>query len=180
MVRDASIFAFALQQEAPNVRRDRFVGLSTANTVSCPESQRTLPIQGDEPLHEAIALGTRDRPRAIVLAALTTIGGLAPLKFETDLQARFLIPMGITIVFGRMIATLLVLRVVPSLLAILADLRRIFRDRNALIPGRKGRTRIRSSAGRLFLPQVVTEALEAASAGFGQGGALGGNKVFQP
>ena len=88
-------------------------------------------IEGGEPLHEAIALGTRDRLRAIVLTALTTIGGLAPLMFETDLQARFLIPMGITIVLGLMVATLLVLFVAPSLLAIHADLRRIFRDRNA-------------------------------------------------
>ena len=128
-------------------------------------------IEGGEPLHEAIALGTRDRLRAVVLTALTTIGGLAPLMFETDLQARFLIPMGITIVFGLMVA--------PSLLAIQADLRRIFRDRNAHSES-GGRTRIQSSAGRSFLPQVVTEALEAPSAGFGQGGALGGDKVFQP
>ena len=88
-------------------------------------------IRGGEPFHEAIALGTRDRLRAIVLTAFTTIGGLAPLMFETDLQARFLIPMGITIVFGLMVATLLVLFVVPSLLAIQADLGRLFRGRDA-------------------------------------------------
>ena len=88
-------------------------------------------IRGGEPLHEAIALGTCDRLRAIVLTAITTIGALAPLMFETDLQARFLIPMGITIVFGLMVGTLLVLFVVPSLLAIQADLRGIFRDRNS-------------------------------------------------
>ena len=88
-------------------------------------------IKGGEAEFEAIALGTQDRLRAIILTAATTIGGLTPLMFETDLQARFLIPMGITIVFGLMIATLLVLFVVPSLLAIQTDLRGIFRSRNS-------------------------------------------------
>ena len=44
-------------------------------------------IAGGEAEFEAIALGTRDRLRAIVLTAVPTIGGLAPLMFETDLQA---------------------------------------------------------------------------------------------
>ena len=95
-------------------------------------------IEGGEAEYEAIALGTRDRLRAIVLTAVTTIGGLTPLMLETDLQARFLIPMGITIVFGLMAATLLVLFVVPSLLAIQTDLRGVFRSRNSR-PGREPR-----------------------------------------
>ena len=45
-------------------------------------------------------------------ASATTIGGLTPLLFERSLQAQFLIPMAITIVFGLMVATVLVLVVV--------------------------------------------------------------------
>jgi multidrug efflux pump subunit AcrB len=74
-------------------------------------------------LHEAITQGTCDRLRAVVLTSLTTIGGLTPLMFETSMQAQFLIPMAITIVFGLGIATLLVLLVVPALVAIGADVR---------------------------------------------------------
>jgi multidrug efflux pump subunit AcrB len=72
---------------------------------------------------EAIAKGTCDRLRAVILTSATTIGGLTPLMFETSMQAQFLIPMAITIVFGLMVATLLVLVVVPALLAVLEDMK---------------------------------------------------------
>ena len=83
-----------------------------------------------EPVYDAIANGSRDRLRAIILTTATTVGGLTPLLFETDLQARFLIPMAITLVFGLLVATFLVLIVVPSLLAIQADFGRIFLHRD--------------------------------------------------
>lgn len=87
-------------------------------------------IEAGEPVYDAIANGSRDRLRPIVLTMATTVGGLTPLMFETDLQARWLIPMAITLVFGLMVATLLVLFVVPSLIAIQADFGRIFLGRD--------------------------------------------------
>lgn len=90
-------------------------------------------IEAGEPVYDAIANGSRDRLRAIILTTATTVGGLTPLLFETDLQARFLIPMAITLVFGLMVATLLVLFVVPSLIAIQADFGRIFLGRDPRI-----------------------------------------------
>ena len=78
-----------------------------------------------EPLYEAIVGGVRDRLRAIVLTSVTTIGGLSPLLLETSLQARFLIPMALTIVFGLGCAATLVLFVMPALLAAGQDVRRI-------------------------------------------------------
>jgi len=84
-------------------------------------------LEAGEPVFDAIANGSRDRLRAILLTSLTTIGGLIPLMFETDLQAQFLIPMAITMVFGLLVATFLVLFVVPSLIAIQEDFRKIFR-----------------------------------------------------
>lgn len=80
-----------------------------------------------EPLFEAIVAGARDRVRAVILTSLTTIGGLTPLLFETSLQAQFLIPMALTIVFGLMVTTPLVLLVVPALLAIQGDVGRLAR-----------------------------------------------------
>ena len=43
------------------------------------------------------------------LASLTTFVGVLPLILERSLQAQFLIPMAVTIVFGLSVATLLVL-----------------------------------------------------------------------
>ncbi|MFQ5785032.1 MAG: efflux RND transporter permease subunit [Alphaproteobacteria bacterium] len=78
-----------------------------------------------EPLHGAIVDGACDRLRAVILTSATTIGGLTPLLFETSLQAQFLIPMALTIVFGLMVTTFLVLLVVPVLIAVQGDLGRL-------------------------------------------------------
>jgi len=75
-------------------------------------------------LETATREGAVDRLRAVLLTSLTTIGGLTPMLFETSLQARFLIPMAVTIVFGLLIATFLVLFLVPSLVMIGDDVRR--------------------------------------------------------
>ncbi len=64
-----------------------------------------------------------DRFRAVLLTSLTTIGGLTPLLFETSLQAQFLMPMAITMVFGLATATLLVLFLVPALIGVGDDIR---------------------------------------------------------
>jgi len=80
-------------------------------------------------LYEAIVDGSCDRLRAIILTSATTIGGLTPLMFERSLQAQFLIPMALTLVFGLACATLLVLLVVPSLIAAQDDFRKLFRRR---------------------------------------------------
>jgi multidrug efflux pump subunit AcrB len=80
-------------------------------------------LQSGESLEEAAIGASRDRLRAVLLTSLTTIGGLMPLLFETSLQAQFLMPMAITMVFGLAMATLLVLFLVPSLVGIGDDIR---------------------------------------------------------
>lgn len=75
-----------------------------------------------ESLNEAAVGSSCDRLRAVLLTSLTTIGGLLPLLFETSLQAQFLLPMAITIVFGLATATALVLVLVPALVKIGDDL----------------------------------------------------------
>ena len=75
-----------------------------------------------ESIQKAVTGAARDRLRAVLLTSLTTIGGLTPLMFETSIQAQFLLPMAITIVFGLAVATLLVLLLVPVVYGILADL----------------------------------------------------------
>lgn len=82
-------------------------------------------LRAGEDVFEAIVQGACDRFRAILLTSLTTIGGLLPLLSETSLQAQFLKPMALTIVFGLLASTVLVLFVVPSLIAMQADFRRL-------------------------------------------------------
>ena len=77
-----------------------------------------------EALRLAAIGASRDRLRAVLLTSLTTIGGLVPLLFEKSLQAQFLMPMAITMVFGLASATLLVLFMVPVFIGIGDDIRR--------------------------------------------------------
>ncbi|GAB5388672.1 MAG: efflux RND transporter permease subunit [Alphaproteobacteria bacterium] len=74
---------------------------------------------------DAIVQGSVDRFRAVLLTSMTTISGLLPLMFETSLQAQFLIPMALTFVSGLAFATVLVLVVIPALLAMQEDLRKL-------------------------------------------------------
>ena len=80
-----------------------------------------------EPIEEAVINGSCDRLRAVVLTSATTIGGLTPLLFEKSLQAQFLIPMAITMVFGIAAATLIILLLIPSLILSLEDFKKVFR-----------------------------------------------------
>ena len=82
--------------------------------------------EGDN-LREAAVGAASDRLRAVLLTSLTTIGGLVPMLFEKSLQAQFLIPMVVTIVFGLAATTLIVLFLVPALIGIGGDLARVFR-----------------------------------------------------
>jgi multidrug efflux pump subunit AcrB len=88
-------------------------------------------IRNGQPVLSAIASGARDRLRAVILTSATTIGGILPLIFETDLQAQFLIPMAVTLAFGLMVATVMVLVVVPALIAVQNDVGRFFARRRA-------------------------------------------------
>lgn len=72
---------------------------------------------------QAILQGGSRRFRAIFLTTLSTVGGLAPMLMETDLQAKFLIPMAISLAAGVLFATLLTLVLIPCLLVILNDFR---------------------------------------------------------
>jgi multidrug efflux pump subunit AcrB len=67
------------------------------------------------------------RFRPIILTTLTTFGGLSPMIFETSRQARFLIPMAVSLGYGILFATVITLILVPSLYLIVEDLTRLTR-----------------------------------------------------
>ena len=68
-------------------------------------------------IKDAIVQATCLRLRAVLLTSLTTIAGLAPIIFETSLQAQFLIPMATSLVFGLAFGTFIILLLVPCLLS---------------------------------------------------------------
>lgn len=78
--------------------------------------------------YEAILQAGQMRFRPILLTTLTTFGGLAPMIFETSRQARFLIPMAISLGFGVLFATVITLALVPSIYLILDDVQRVARQ----------------------------------------------------
>lgn len=67
------------------------------------------------------------RIRAILLTTITTVFGLLPLMMERSFQAKFLIPMAITISCGLISATLIILVVLPCMLMVLDDVGRLAR-----------------------------------------------------
>ncbi|MCF8031347.1 MAG: efflux RND transporter permease subunit, partial [Desulfohalobiaceae bacterium] len=79
--------------------------------------------EGKDPL-EAVQTAATQRFRPIILTTLTTFGGLAPMIFETSLQARFLIPMALSLGFGLVFGTVVILILVPCIFLLLEDLRR--------------------------------------------------------
>lgn len=74
---------------------------------------------------EAVVAGSARRFRPILLTSLTTFFGLFPMILETSVQARFLIPMAISLGFGVLLATLILLLIVPCSYLILEDVQRV-------------------------------------------------------
>ncbi|MYJ17725.1 MAG: efflux RND transporter permease subunit, partial [Gemmatimonadetes bacterium] len=67
------------------------------------------------PGREAIIEGAKARFRPILLTSITTFLGVAPLVFETSIQAQFLIPMAASLGFGILFATVVLMMIVPAL-----------------------------------------------------------------
>jgi multidrug efflux pump subunit AcrB len=70
---------------------------------------------------DAVIAGAARRFRPIVLTSLTTFFGLVPMIIETSMQARFLIPMALSLGFGVLFATFVILLLVPCVYLILDD-----------------------------------------------------------
>ncbi len=79
----------------------------------------------DQSVFDAIHEAGLRRFRPIILTTLTTFGGLTPIIFETSNQATQLIPMAISLGFGIVFATSIILVLVPCLYLILEDVRSV-------------------------------------------------------
>lgn len=78
------------------------------------------------PIQKSIREAGVIRFRPIILTSITTFAGLTPLLLERSLQARFLIPMAVSLAFGVVFATFITLILVPLSYQILEDIRLLF------------------------------------------------------
>ncbi|MEM7222539.1 MAG: efflux RND transporter permease subunit [Pseudomonadota bacterium] len=79
------------------------------------------------PVHTALQEAGIGRFRAIFLTTATTVVGLSPLLTETSEQAQYLIPAAASLAFGELFSTALMLVLMPILIAIAEDVKRVFR-----------------------------------------------------
>ena len=77
--------------------------------------------KGNSVLEAAVQGGLR-RFRPILLTSLTTFFGLMPMIFEPSVQARFLVPMAISLGYGIVFATVLIVLAVPACYLIIEDI----------------------------------------------------------
>ncbi len=77
------------------------------------------------PMKKAVITAARRRFRPIMLTSVTTFLGLMPMILERSLQARFLVPMAISLGFGIIFATAITLIIVPCGALIMDDIRKI-------------------------------------------------------
>ena len=115
------------------------------------------------------------RFRPILLTSLTTFAGLSPLLLEKSMQARFLIPMALSLASGVLFATFITLLLVPTLYLIVEDIKATLRMVVGARSGTKGAERSAVSRQRLARSKggtVVEQPCRAASSERGVGDLL--------
>ena len=88
------------------------------------EYANRLRNRGVTPREAVLTAGVR-RFRPVLLTTITTFGGLAPMIFETSRQARFMIPMALSLGYGILFATGITLLLIPCLYTIVEDVKRV-------------------------------------------------------
>jgi multidrug efflux pump subunit AcrB len=82
--------------------------------------------RGEHTAFNAILKAGVRRFRPIFLTTATTSLGLTPIILESSLQAQYIVPMAISLGFGIVFATAIILLLVPCLYLILEDMLRLF------------------------------------------------------
>ncbi len=74
-------------------------------------------------VYDAVYDAGLSRLRPIILTTVTTVAGMAPLIASTSRQAKFLIPMAVSLVYGLLLGTVLILFIIPVLFLIVNKIR---------------------------------------------------------
>ena len=80
-------------------------------------------LRTDKTYMESLIDAAISRFRPILLTSVTTIAGLAPLILEQSRQAQYLIPMAVTLAYGLIFSTVLILIVLPVMLKTTNDVK---------------------------------------------------------
>ena len=88
--------------------------------------------KNEVPALDAIRDASIRRFRPIFLTTLTTFGGLTPIILETSRQAAQIIPMAISLGFGIVFASTIILIIVPCFYMMLEDMRAFLKVRRAV------------------------------------------------
>ena len=95
-------------------------GIVVNNAILLVQFIKSFKEQGMTAI-QAAGAASRARFRAIMITTSTTIAGLLPLLAETSTQAMAVIPLVISVVFGLLVSTILILLALPALYVILED-----------------------------------------------------------
>lgn len=109
-------------------------GVVVNDSLVLIDATNELRRQGMNGFDAVLAAGIR-RFRPILLTSVTTFFGLMPMILEPSVQARFLIPMAISLGFGVMFATFITLVLVPALYLAVEDVRGAVRAWWRLVKG---------------------------------------------
>ncbi len=101
-------------------------GVAVNDSIVLVDAANRMRREEGVSLFEAMRNAGARRFRPIWLTSLTTFLGLAPMIFETSVQARFLIPMAVALGFGILFATISSLVSIPALFLVLEDIKRLF------------------------------------------------------
>lgn len=77
-------------------------------------------------VYDAVFNAGLARLRPILLTTITTACGLAPLMMETSRQAQFLIPMALSVAYGLIFGTVILLLILPASFLAFSSLRRMW------------------------------------------------------
>jgi multidrug efflux pump subunit AcrB len=102
-------------------------------------------------MEQAVCEAGASRFRPIVLTSLTTFAGLGPLLTEKSMGAQFVIPMGVSLAFGVLFATVISLFLVPCGYLILEDIKRLFlpgEQEPPQEPGQESPFRLQEAVGK--------------------------------
>ncbi len=82
-----------------------------------------LKKNSEENILKTVAIGTKERFRAVILTTLTTVAGLLPLAYGLGGSDEFLKPMTLSMGYGLLFATFITLGLLPCMYSIGADIK---------------------------------------------------------
>ncbi len=93
------------------------VGIVTKNGIVLVDYINLMRDRGMD-LNEAIALSGKSRLRPVLMTAFTTILGMIPMALSTSEGSEMWVPMGVVVIGGLLVSTVVTLLIVPVLYAL--------------------------------------------------------------